>query len=67
MRASPEETPIFTGAKFVADADYIRIQGMHMTGTTKMQAVCWEGMHEHIECLDNVFTGDTPAIDFIGN
>ncbi len=68
LKAYPEETPVFTNARFIADDDYIRIQGFRLTGNSRIEAVSWEGIHNHIELLDNVFiVRYSPAIEYISN
>jgi len=68
LKAYPGEVPVFTDTRFIVDGDYIRIQGLHLTGTSFIQAVSWAGMHEHIEFLDNGFSGSaTVSIYFNAN
>ena len=68
LKAYPGETPIFTNARLLPDDDYIRIQGLHLTGSSYAKVVSYsEGIHEHIEILDNVFTGASPALYYICN
>ena len=51
IKAYPGETANFTNARFIADDDYIRIQGLTLTGSSFMQAVSWDDLHDHIEKL----------------
>jgi hypothetical protein len=53
----PGETPIFENSRFIIDDNYIRIQSLHFTGKSFLQAVNWAGLHEHIEIIDNEFSG----------
>jgi parallel beta-helix repeat protein len=57
LRAYPGETATFTNARFIADNDYIRIQGLTLTGSSYMQAVSWDDLHNHIEFLNNDISG----------
>jgi parallel beta-helix repeat protein len=57
LRAYPGETATFTNARFIADSDYIRIQGLTLTGSSYMQAVSWDDLHNHIEFLNNDISG----------
>jgi hypothetical protein len=57
LRSYPGETATFTNARLMADADYIRFQGLTLTGSSFMQALSWGGMHTHIEFLDNDISG----------
>jgi hypothetical protein len=68
LKAYPGETATFTDARFIADDDYIRIQGLRLVNNSIMQAVSWDGIHEHIEFLDNTFEGEmSPTIYYICN
>jgi parallel beta-helix repeat protein len=57
LKAYPGETATFTNARLMADADYIRFQGLTLTGSSFMQALSWSGLHNHIEFLDNDISG----------
>jgi hypothetical protein len=57
LKAYPGEIPIFKDNRFIVDDGYVRIQGLHLTGTAFFQAVSWSGLHDHIEFLDNDFSG----------
>jgi hypothetical protein len=69
LKAYPGEDAIFSNGRFIADDAYIRIQGLHLTKTSILQAVRWtDGIHEHIEFIDNIFEGTmSPAMYFIAN
>ena len=62
------EIPIFENTRFIVDAGYIRIQGIHFTGTSFVQSVSWSGMHEYIEFLDNnISSSPSVCLYFMGN
>jgi len=64
----PGERCVFTDTRFIIDDDYIRIQGLQLTGTSFIQAVSWGSLHEHIELIGNDISGSTNVpIYFIGN
>jgi len=68
LMSYPDEIVTFTNTRFIADDDYIRIQGLYLTGTSYIQSVSWAGLHEHIEFLDNDISGSpTVPIQFIAN
>jgi len=41
LKAYPGEVPVFANTRFIVDADYIRIQGLHLTGSSYIQSVSW--------------------------
>ncbi len=57
----PGETCVFTDTRFIIDDDYVRIQGLQLTGSSFIQAVSWSGLHEHVEIIGNTFTGSAPV------
>lgn len=68
LKNYPGEIPILTDTRIIIDDDYIRLQGLHLTGTSFLQAVSWSGLHEHIELIANDISGSpTVPISFIAN
>jgi len=67
LMSYPGEIATFTNSRFIADADYVCIQGLHLTGTSYLESVSWGGMHERIEFLNNDFSGETLPIRFMAN
>ena len=64
----PGERCVFTDTRFIIDDDYIRIEGLQLTGSSFIQAVSWGGLHEHIELIGNDISGSTNVpIYFICN
>lgn len=55
----PGEECVFVDTRFILDDDFIRIQGLKLTGRSFIQAVSWNGLHEHIEIIGNDLSGST--------
>lgn len=55
----PNEECVFADTRFILDDDYIRIQGLKLTGNSFLQAVSWNGLHNHIEIIGNDLSGST--------
>jgi len=74
LSSYPGEKARFTNAKFVIDDNYVRIQGLLLdgdesSGCSWMYVRCTEGIREHVEILNNIFTGKQtiPVLFFIAN
>ena len=68
LKAYSGEVPNFTNARFIIDADYVRVQGLYLTGSSFIQSVSWGGMHDHIEFIDNDISGSpTVPLYFMAN
>ena len=62
LSSFPGEKARFTNAKIVIDDNYVRIRGLLLdgdksSGCSYMSVRCTEGIREHVEILDNIFTG----------
>jgi hypothetical protein len=59
LRSYPGEQARFTNATLIVNADYVRIQGLVFEGVSRdcNMDVGDSGVPEHVEILDNVFTG----------
>ena len=68
LKNYPGEIPTLINTRFIIDDDNIRVQGLHFTGTSFIQAVSWGGLHENIELIANDFSGSsTVPVYFMAN
>ena len=74
LSSYPGEKARFTNAKIVVDDDYVRVQNLLFDGNEKagcswMYVRSIDGIREHVEILNNTFTGKQtkPVLFFIAN